>query len=182
MNYGIDIALDTRRDANLPGDAVYFGVGWERLAFEESVGGKVDSFSLDARAYKLLVGQALLAGRIYLGVADAPLPDYQRPFLGGAATLRGYKPGAFVGDNIALASLELRLPLTGVLDRYRAGFHLFIDSGAVYDDGQDLGDADFHYGVGIGGFAFAAVFGITADIAYDLEGDVRLHLSSGFRF
>ena len=197
-DFGIDFAIDTRRDANLPGDAVYFGVGWRLISYEGygpillgdlepaiiDLGSRDNTniFNIDARAFKRLFGQVLFAFQLYYQEADRALAPYLKPFLGGSATLRGYGPGDFVGDNIALAAAEMRLPLTKVLDRWRAGIHFFVDSGAVFDNGQELGDADFHYGIGAGGFIFAAIVGAKVDIAYDLEGDVRFHISSGFRF
>ena len=185
--YGAEVIFDLRRDANMPGDALYLGGGWERLSFSEEptlsvTGNEINRYKVDLRAFKRLVGQALLAGQFYYRVADAPLPAYEKPFLGGGGTLRGYSTGKFVGDNIALASLELRLPLTPVMAYYRYGIHFFVDGGAVFDDGQKLGDAERHYGVGVGSFLFAAIFGLKMDIAYDLEGDVRLHFGTGFRF
>ena len=197
-DFGVDVAFDTRKDANLPGDAVYFGVGWRLISYKDfgpmimgdigpeiiDMGSRSDTniFNIDVRAFKRVVGQALFAWQFYYQEADQALATYLKPFLGGSATLRGYSPGEFVGDNIALASAELRLPLTKVLDRWRAGIHFFFDSGAVFNNGRQLGDADFHYGIGAGGFIFAAVVGVKADIAYDIEGKVRFHISSGFRF
>jgi outer membrane protein assembly factor BamA len=197
-DFGIDFALDTRKDANLPGDAVYLGAGWKRVSYEKfgpvimddvepaviDIGARADTniYTIDARAYKRLFGRPIIASQFYYQEADHPLAPYLKPFLGGGATLRGYSPGEFVGDSIALASLELRWPLTKVLERWRAGIHFFFDSGAVFDQGQHIGDADFHYGLGGGGFIFAAVFGLKVDIASDLEGGYRAHVSSGFRF
>jgi outer membrane protein assembly factor BamA len=96
--------------------------------------------------------------------------------------LRGYEAGRFIGDNIALAAIELRLPLTSTLALPRAGIHFFFDSGTVYDQGQKLRDAMFYQGVGIGGFFRILFIGVRADVGYDLEGNIRFHIGSGFRF
>lgn len=181
FNYGVDVAIDTRRDILLPGDSVYLGAGWERLDFRDS-DRQVDRFTIDLRGFKRLIGQALLAGQAYSKTSNGNLPPYLKPFLGGAATIRGYEPGSFVGDNIFLGSLELRLPLQPLTAFYQTGILLFWDSGAVWDDGFEFEDAEMKYGAGIGGFFSAAGFGLKLDLASDLEGDYRLHLSSGFRF
>jgi len=181
FTYGVDVALDTRRDVSLPRDAVYAGFGWERLAVRDG-GPACNLYSVDLRGYKGLIGQSILAGRFYHRRADAALPPYQKLLLGGASALRGHRSGDYVGDNIALASLELRLPLTPLAAFYRAGFHFFFDAGAVYDHGTAMGDADFHYGAGIGAWAFAGFFGLKAEIAHDLVRSLRFHLSTGFRF
>ena len=88
----------------------------------------------------------------------------------------------YIGDNITLAAVELRLPLTSPMAFYRAGIHFFFDSGTVYDYGQKLRDAKFHYGVGLGGFFRVAIIGVRLDLGFDLEGNVRFHYGSGFRF
>lgn len=179
--YGAGIALDTRQDVNLPRDAVYLGYGWERLNFRDG-GEDVNRHELDIRAYKGLIGQPVLAGQLFYRYSDGVLPPYQKPFLGGGATLRGHKPGAYVGDSIALASLELRVPLTPLSAYYRYGVNVFMDSGAVFDYDTDLGDADFHYGAGVGAWIFAAIFGLKVELAHDLDDSMRFHFSTGFRF
>ncbi|HEY7820229.1 MAG TPA: FtsQ-type POTRA domain-containing protein, partial [Vicinamibacteria bacterium] len=121
---GARVALDSRRDPTIPGDAFYTGVSFRRLFFE-SGSTDVHQYEIDLRGYKRLGGQALLASQVYFRLADGPLPPYERPFIGGGETLRGQAPGEFVGDNAALGSLELRLPLTSVLSLPRAGLHLF---------------------------------------------------------
>lgn len=180
-SYGIDAAIDTRRDILLPGDAIYIGAGWEQLDFRDS-DRQIDLVTIDLRGFKRLIGQTLLAGQAYSKTSNGNLPPYLKPFMGGAATLRGYKPGSFIGDNIFLGSLELRVPLQPLTAFYQAGILLFWDSGAVWDEGFAFDDAEMQYGAGIGGYISAAGFGIKLDIASDLDDNYRLHVSSGFRF
>jgi outer membrane protein assembly factor BamA len=137
---------------------------------------------LDLRGYKGVIGQMVLAGQFLHLTVDGRLPDFERPFLGGANTLRGYKPGAFIGDNLVTSSIELRMPLTSPHVAYHAGIDVFLDSGAVYDYGTSIGNADFKYGAGIGWFFLFMGFGIKADLAYDMHDDLRFHFSTGFRF
>lgn len=181
FNYGINAAIDTRRDILLPGDAIYLGAGWERLDFRDS-DRQVDRVTIDLRAFKRLIGQALLAGQVYAKTSNTGLPPYLKSWMGGAATLRGYKPGSFIGDNIFLGSLELRLPLQPLTAFYQTGIFLFWDSGKVWDEGFAFDDAEMKEGAGIGYFFSAAGFGIKLDLASNLKGKYRLHVSSGFRF
>jgi len=181
LTYGAQIALDTRRDVNLPRDAVYLGFGWRRLALAD-MRPDFNLLRTDLRGYKGLWGQAILAAQVLYDKADGPLPDYERPFLGGASTLRGHQPGEFVGDNRIISSLELRLPVTSPLAIYHAGFDAFWDSGAVFNHGQSLRDSPFAHGVGVGAFILIAGFGFKVDLAHDLSGSFRLHFSTGFRF
>jgi outer membrane protein assembly factor BamA len=181
LSYGARIALDTRQDVNLPRDAVYLGFGWRRMALAN----RRPDFNLyrtDLRGYKGLWGQAILAAQVLYDKADGPLPDYEKPFLGGASTLRGHQPGELVGDNRVIASVELRLPVTSPLAVYHAGFDAFWDSGAVFNHGQSLQNSQFEHGVGVGAFILFAGFGFKVDLAHDLGGSFRVHFSTGFRF
>lgn len=176
-----ELTWDTRQDFILPRDAFYASIGWERMAILD---GKpnFNRLKLDFRGFKGVWGRAIVAGRFFYHRADGRLPDYQRPFLGGAATLRGHPPGEFVGDNLVSSSVELRLPLHAPLAFYQAGVHVFFDSGAVYDHGQSFGQANFRHGVG-GGFFFALLgLGLKVELAYDLDDSLRVHFSSGFGF
>ena len=162
---------------------MYVGFGWERLLFQSGADHPdANRYRVDLRGYKRLIGQTLLAAQFFYSPTDAPLPPYEKPFLGGGATLRGWAPGRFIGDNIALTTLELRWPLTSPLSFARAGVHFFWDSGAVYDYGQSFGDAKFHHGVGLGGFFRVAIVSARVDVGWDLEGSTRFHIASGFKF
>ncbi len=181
LSYGARVALDTRQDENLPRDAVYLGFGWRRMALAD-MRPDFNLYRTDLRGYKGLWGQAILAAQVLYDKADGPLPDYERPFLGGASTLRGHQPGEFVGDNRVVSSVELRLPVTSPLAVYHAGFDAFWDSGTVFNDGQSLRDSQFEHGVGVGAFILFAGFGFKVDLAHDLNGSFRVHFSTGFRF
>jgi len=181
VTFGTGFVFDTRQDVNLPRDAFYAGISWERL---QILGGGpgFNRYTLDLRGYKGIIGQTILAGQFLHRPVDGRLPDFERPFLGGANTLRGYKPGAFIGDNITTTSIELRMPLTSPRKAYHAGINLFLDSGAVYDYGTSIGNADFKHGAGVGCFFLFMGFGIKADLAYNMHDDFRVHFSTGFRF
>lgn len=181
VTVGAGLVFDTRQDVNLPRDAVYTDIGWKRLSFLGD-GHGTNIHTVDLRGYKGIFGQAVLAGQIYYSGTDEALPDYERPFLGGATTLRGHEPGAFIGDNIATASLELRLPLNSLRSPYRAGIDIFLDSGTVYDHGKSIGNAKFRHGTGVGAFFLIMGFGVKVDVAYNTHDAFRVHFSTGFRF
>jgi outer membrane protein assembly factor BamA len=178
---GLDLVLDTRQNSLIPRDAVYAGVGWERLALINREP-RFNRFKFDVRGYKGLFGQSVLAAQVFYRSTDGRLPDYERPFLGGASTLRGHSPGKFIGDNILHSSIELRAPLSSPRAMYRAGVALFLDTGAVYDYGTALGNADFKYGGGLSLFLFIAGYGVKVDFASDFRSSFRIHFSTGFRF
>ncbi len=143
---------------------------------------------LDARAYASAGGQAILAARLFFEGASAPLPPYERALLGGSpaarGTLRGWPAGAAVGDRIAAASIELRLPISSLLSEAQVGLRFFGDTAAVYDAGSSLRQASFLEGAGVGVFVMPPRFGfpVSIDVAHDFAGGVRTHASAGFGF
>jgi len=55
---------------------------------------------------------------------EEPIPDYELFFLGGARSLRGYDEDRFLGERVAVATLEYRFRLAG-----RSRVFLFVDQG-----------------------------------------------------
>ncbi len=143
---------------------------------------------VDARAYAAAGGQAVLAARFFFAGASAPLPPYERMLLGGSpaagGALRGWPAGAAVGDRIAAASIELRLPITSVLSDGRVGLRFFCDTAAVHDAGTPVRRAGFLEGAGAGVFFMPPRFGfpVSIDVAHDFAGGMRVHGSAGFGF
>ena len=161
--------------------------GIERLAIIGD-GAVVFRPRLDARAYASAGGQAVLAARLFYEGASAPLPPYERALLGGSpaarGTLRGWPAGAAVGDRIAAASIELRLPVTSLLSEAQVGLRFFGDTAAVYDAGRSVRQASFLESAGVGVFVMPPGFGfpVAIDVAHDFAGGVRTHVSAGFGF
>ena len=186
---GVRAAFDTRRDRTIPGDAVYLESGFDRVFLGGARGfsgrgalSDVNRVHLEARGYKRLFGQTVLAAQLAYTTASGPLPPYAQSFLGGGRTLRGHEAGRFIGDQLALASLELRVPLNSTLAFGRTGIHFFYDTGSAFDSDTSLGQARFHHGVGVGGFFRFAVVGVRVDLGFDLEGHTRLHFGTQFKF
>ncbi|MYN66692.1 MAG: BamA/TamA family outer membrane protein [Acidobacteria bacterium] len=173
--------------ANARRNTVVVRAGIERLAIEGGAGA-ITRPRLDARAYRAVGRQAVLAARFFFAGASAPLPPYERALLGGSpaagGTLRGWRAGAAVGDRIAAASMELRLPITSVLSEGRVGLRFFYDTAAVYDAGRPIRNARFREGAGAGVFFLPPGFGfpMSIDVAGDPEGGARVHVSAGFGF
>ena len=161
--------------------------GIERLAIAGGAG-SIARPRLDARVYAAAGGQAVLAGRFFFAGSSAPLPPYEQALLGGSpaagGTLRGWPAGVAVGDRIAAASIELRLPITSVLSEGRVGLRFFYDTAAVYDAGRSIRNARFREGAGAGVFFLPPQFGfpVSIDVAGDFAGGVRVHASAGFGF
>jgi outer membrane protein assembly factor BamA len=178
------VALDTRVDEIIPGHAVYLGLGWERFFFRTGTDrADVNRYSTDVRGFLHLIGPLHLAGQFYYNPASGPLPTYEKPFLGGGATLRGHEAGEYIGDNMALATIELRLAATRLLQYARVGLHFFYDAGTVYDFGEKLRDATWHEGAGLGAFFRVFFISVRADVGWNLQGEgTRFHIASKMKF
>ncbi|MPY86684.1 MAG: FtsQ-type POTRA domain-containing protein [Luteitalea sp.] len=180
VSYGGDLTFDTRTNPAFPRDAVYTSVGWEGLSF--NAWPTVQRRWIDARGYLGLVRQSVLAVRARYDGANRALPPYQQPLLGGASSLRGFRAGTFIGDNLLTTSVELRLPMTSPLGGGGAGVTVFWDSGTSYADGERLRRARFHHGVGAGLFLQLPFFPVQVDVAHGFDNRVRVHVMSGFAF
>ncbi|MCA1560330.1 MAG: FtsQ-type POTRA domain-containing protein [Acidobacteria bacterium] len=183
--------FDTRGDPTFPGNAVVLSAGWTSLHFSPrgpnpaptAPSQRATRYDTDARGYLRLLGQAVAAGRVHYTTSDATLPPYERLLLGGSSTVRGFRTGTFDGDRMLITSAEIRMPITSVLSGAKLGVSVFADAGQVWDVGASRGDADWHRGVGAGGFLIAPLVAINLDVARGLKtGDTRVHLSSGFTF
>ena len=176
---GARIAFDTRIDPAFPRNAVYTQLAWERVAFPAGHAGRL---LLDARGFIGLGGSPVLALRAQAARADAPLPFAEQPLLGGASTLRGYRPGHRAGDSLAALSAEIRVPFTSPLNFGRFGVKGFVDAGTVWTSAQRLSDQPWDRGIGGGVYFGATALMLDVDVAWPESGDPRAHVAFGVTF
>jgi hypothetical protein len=179
-SYGARLAVDTRVNPAFPRNAIYASAAWDALKPES--GSTINRYTLDGRAYVGLVGSSVLALRVRSETADRALPIFERRLLGGFTSLRGFKAGSFTGDNLATASLELRVPFHSPLRIGQTGITLFGDAGAAYDHSTRLRDADVEYGVGGGLYLRVPLVQFEIDLAYGIDRGTRVHVAAGFKF
>jgi len=177
--YGATVALDTRSDPVFPRNAVYAETGWTAL---RPSGDNVNRYRADVRAYRGVFGQSVLCLRAQFDGADGRLPAFERPLLGGAGSVRGYRAGAFSGDNLAAGSIEVRVPVSSPMGIARAGFTVFGDVGRTWDHGDRFGDAPWRRGAGAGVFLLASVFQLNLEVGVRQGGGARVHFTTGVQF
>ena len=178
--YRLGLERDTRSDRLFPRSGAFLRAGWQGL---RAAGGPVvHRPHLDARGFVGLFGRSVLAVRARYEGASAPLPPYARPLFGGMDSVRGHRVGAEAADRLAAASVELRSPLNGPLEAHRWGVRLFYDFGAVAAAGEKFRRAPLRRGLGAGVFLRAPFLTLLLDVASDLEGGGRVHLSTTARF
>jgi outer membrane protein assembly factor BamA len=176
---GVDVVVDTRLDPSFPRNAVHATTGWERMGFEQ---GSASHVFGDLRGYLGVGGPRVLALRAQFSHVDAALPPPEQALLGGSDSLRGYRTGYRVGDNLAAVSAEVRVPLTSPLRIGRFGVKAFVDAGTTWPSGARLADQRFDHGIGAGVYAGIAVFMIDVDVAWPESGSPRAHVGMGVRF
>ena len=137
---------------------------------------------IDAQAFKGVGGQAVLAARVLFEGASAALPPHEQALLGGGGNLRGWRVGARVGDRLAAASVELRLPLGSPLSMGNAGVRFFYDTAAAYDADRSVHDQRFLKGAGGGVFLTVPFGSLHLDVGHDFRGSVRIHAGAGLGF
>jgi len=180
VSYGASLTFDTRANPAFPRNAVFLSAAW--IVVDPASGPAVNRCALDGRAYAGLLGSSVLALEVRSETTDRPLPVYERRLLGGASSLRGFRAGAFTGDNLASASLELRVPFHSPMRVAQSGVVLFGDAGAAYEHGIRLRDASRHYGAGAGVYVRAPLLQLEIDVAHGFGRGTRLHVTAGFSF
>jgi outer membrane protein assembly factor BamA len=186
-NTGADATVDTRRDPSFPSDAVFASASWTRLfpigtTSFGAAGDSVDRYRFDARGFKRLFGQNVIAVRAEYDTASAPLPPYEQWLLGGSS-LRGVRSGAFAGDRRLLWSAELRVPFSSPFSVGRVGFNVFMDGGATAAYSERIWDEPQHKSAGAGLFLIATVLQLNLDVSRSIDGkSTRVHFGTGFTF
>jgi outer membrane protein assembly factor BamA len=182
---GADVTVDTRRDPMYPSDAVLATVSWSRLnpiGVTSFGGDPVDRYRVDARGFKRLIGQSVLAVRAGYDTASAPLPQYEQWLLGGSS-LRGIDSGTYAGDKRFLWSAEVRVPFSSPLSMGRVGFNVFMDGGTTALFGERIKDQPLHKSAGAGLFLTAAIIQLNFDVSRSIDGkSTRFHFGTGFTF
>ncbi|HEX6463852.1 MAG TPA: hypothetical protein VFZ98_05345, partial [Vicinamibacterales bacterium] len=182
-----DATLDTRRDPKYPSDAVLTGVSWTRLygvgATSFSANGKtVDKVTYDARGFKRLFRQNVLAVRVLYDTASGPLPRYEQPLLEGYF-VRSATAGQFAGDKRLVWSGEVRVPISSPLDTGKLGLNVFYDGGTIAPYGQSVTKQKPQSGGGAGVWLIFTVIQLNLDIAHSFNGTgTRVHFGTGFSF
>jgi len=148
--------------------------------------------TLDARFYKELHDKKVLAFHFKGGWVDEDAPFYERFYLGGANSLRGYPFSRLTplggGTKLLLTNTEFRFPLTITNFPYhKSSGVVFFDAGGIWMPGEDPRLEDFFASFGVGVRVKLPVIGLTRfDFSFPLnkfdENDFKVHFSLGHTF
>ncbi len=190
LTAGIEI---DRRDNTFYPMHGFWGAVSAGLAHEE-LGSKIDftRYLFDARVYRELWQQHVLAVNLKAGSVSRAAPFYQRFYLGGANSLRGYPERRLTpvgyGARHFLASAEYRFPFAsrrGGLPR--AAGVLFFDVGGLWNTNEEISSDGIYRAVGFGLRLPIPIIGLTRiDFAFPLDkfedNDFQVHFSLGHAF
>jgi len=138
-----------------------------------------------------VLGVRGLAGYVQ-GWGGKEVPLFERFFLGGAGTLRGFRTRSVApkdaqgnvigGDSELLFSAEVLIP---IIPRFRIAF--FFDAGNAYGFGTDFDPTDLRYDIGAGVRFFSPLGPLRLDVGYNLdrragEKDYQIHFTVGSPF
>ena len=146
----------------------------------------------DARFFAPVSKYNVLALHLKAGTASDATPFYERFFLGGANSLRGYGARRLTpvgwGTKLLLSHTEFRFPLSSRgFPNHKASGAVFFDAGGIWLPDQQVKIEDFYASIGLGVRIRLPVIGLTRmDFAFPLnridENDFQFHLSLGHMF
>ncbi len=193
--FSAGLLLDSRDNPLFPLTGFWGAVTGE-VARKEVTGFKeitrFGKVTFDARAYHRLFAKNVFALHAKAGYATSDSPFYERFYLGGANSLRGYANRRLTpqgwGTKLILTNAEFRFPLSDRgFPNHKSSGVLFFDSGAIWLPGQTPQLGDFYGAVGMGLRFKLPVLGTTRfDLAFPLndidDETVRFHISLGQTF
>ncbi|RMF59759.1 MAG: hypothetical protein D6743_15890, partial [Calditrichaeota bacterium] len=160
----------------------------------DQVGSDVNfsKITLDTRFYKRVFDKEVVAFHFKGGYASQNTPFYERFYLGGANSLRGYPDRRLTpvgwGTKLILTNTEFRFPLsTKNFPYHKSSAVLFFDAGGIWKPGQTVRIDDFYAAAGFGFRIKLPIVGVTRfDFSFPLNkidnNDFQLHISLGHTF
>ncbi|NIR48329.1 BamA/TamA family outer membrane protein [candidate division KSB1 bacterium] len=170
---------------------------WGALSFElahDELGSDLNfpKVMLDSRFYKRLFGRQVFAFHVKGGYTTDNSPFYERFYLGGANSLRGYPDRRLTpvgwGTKLFRSNAEFRFPLsTRNFPFHKFSGILFFDVGGIWQSGQTPKFDDLFSAAGFGFRYKLPILGMTRfDFSFPLnkvdENDFQFHVSLGHTF
>jgi len=187
--FSIYFDLDKRDQPNYPRRGWWMGM-W--LTQSDELGDakiKFTRFIFDIRKYQNLFSNFVVATRLKCGSISANAPFYEKFYLGGPNSLRGYDDRSLSpvggGERLLQGGLELRFPITAKKfpEHFLTGV-LFFDSGANLLSGEKLNKEKFYSSYGFGlRFRLPFIKLLRMDFAYPIDGgEGKIQFSLGHTF
>ncbi len=185
----ISAHLDARNQKSYPTAGWWGGISFDQSS--TNLGSSIDfqKIIIDIRRYQRLWKKFIAAFRLKLGSTSNGAPFYEKFYLGGPNSLRGYEDRSLTpkgyASNLTLGSVELRFPLSAKLkDTSRLSGVLFYDAGFARDD-LDLWKFNrLNTGLGFGLRIKLPILGVVRlDFAYPVPTkEMQFHIALGQTF
>ncbi len=181
--------IDTRDQRYYPTGGWWGSLSLDQVNKEFGAFANYNKIILDVRRYQALPGGAVLAVRLKGGWVDNNAPFYEKFYLGGPNSLRGYKDRSLnplgYASRVVQGSGELRFPITRRnFPRHFLTGVVFFDFGQAWNEPDRLDGKKFSTSVGYGfRFRLPIVGLLRLDFAYPIpDYKFKLHLSLGHTF
>jgi outer membrane protein insertion porin family len=188
--FQISVQEDSRDNRVYPRRGFWGGLFFDQAS--QSVGSYVDFYKLigDVRYYQKLPLKAVASIHLQGGRVTENVPFYEKFYLGGPNSLRGYDDRSLTplgyASRLVLGQVELRFPLSTKNYPYQLLSGVFFyDSGFAWNDDTTFSFSDLMSGAGFGFRFNIPIIGILRlDFAYPLPqwNDVHVYLSLGQTF
>ncbi|MCD4691657.1 MAG: BamA/TamA family outer membrane protein [Calditrichales bacterium] len=187
--FSVSFNWDERDNAAYPSRGWWLGMKFFQA--DKQIGSQVNftRFIFDVRKYQRIFHKTVAAARLKFGIISNNAPFYEKFYLGGPNSLRGYADRSLSpeggGDQIYQAGLELRFPISqkNYPKHFLTGV-LFFDSGAnlLADDKPEIESFKSSYGFGLR-FRLPFISLLRMDFAYPVDGGEKmLQFSLGHTF
>lgn len=185
----ISLNQDTRDNRIYPTAGWWGSVAFTQVSKQFGAFADYKKMVLDVRGYRGLWSGWVLAARLNASVADTSAPFYDRYYLGGPNSLRGYADRSLTpvgyASRLVLGSVELRFPITrkNFPRQFLSGV-FFYDFGQAWNPPREFDWNAFSTSAGFG-FRFLVPFigVVRMDFAYPLPNlNFMFHISLGHTF
>lgn len=180
---------DTRNNRLFPTSGFWGSVSLHQVSEQTGEVPDYQKVIVDLRAFQSVYKQLTIAARLKYAAIDEEAPFYEKFYLGGPNSVRGYEDRSLTppgyGAQLSQASAELRFPLSGRLkDPSRLSGVLFYDAGYAWNKPERWTWKSLETGLGYGLRIKLPIVGILrTDFAYSLpDYEFRFHLSLGHTF
>ncbi len=190
--FSLGLQFDFRDNVHYPTAGVWGALSFEKAHEELGSEANFDRVLADVRLYRRLTGMTVVALHARMNYASQDAPFYQRYYLAGANSLRGYSERRLTpvgyGNTLLLGQAELRFPFSGKrVRRPSAVGVLFFDIGGIWKTGQTIRYDSMFRSVGFGFRFKLPVIGLVRfDFAFPLnkfeDKDFKFHISLGHAF
>ncbi len=181
--------VDTRDHTAYPRHGFWGSLAFDQVQTRHAVFENYRKLIFDLRGYQEITHHWVLAIRTKLAVANENTPFYDRFYLGGPNSLRGYADRSLnpieYASHLVQSSAELRFPLTQhkIPHHFLTGI-LFYDIGQAWSEPDSFDRNKFHSSLGYGlRFRLPFIGLLRLDFAYPIPTyDLMVHLSLGHTF